>query len=456
MFVSEQNFSLPVQQGQGDLIEYFRQACRFRLEKGSVPIRFAVTASDANEYKCEIGAVEDIEPALALNENSIFDFRRRETEDATSFNAVFLVPTGIGAEIGGHSGDATPAARLLAESCDQLILHPNVVNASDINEAPENSLYLEGSVITRLMMGTIGLQRTRANRLLVVIDGDHEDIFVNATLNSVNAARACYGAHIADVLKMTPPVRLTGSMSEAGGASGTIENLAYLFEVLAARRQDYDAVAIASVVDIVDGSVFGYFTSDGTEVNPWGGVEAMLTHAVSAEFDVPSAHAPMMEGQDIAVADLGQVDPRMAAEAVSMTFLNCVLKGLQKSPKIISDASLFNRAEIFTASNVSCLVIPGGCLGLPTLAALEQDIPVIAVKENRNLMQNDLGTLPWQPGQYFEVENYLEASGVINALKSGIEVSTLRRPLGQIKSQEVKIEQQEPMPRPDDGKTNIG
>jgi hypothetical protein len=101
-------------------------------------------------------------------------------------------------------------------------------------------------------------------------------------------------------------------------------------------------------------------------------------------------------------------------------------------------------------------VIPGGCLGLPTLAALEQDIPVIAVKENRNLMQNDLGTLPWQPGQYFEVENYLEASGVINALKSGIEVSTLRRPLGQIKSQEVKIEQQEPMPRPDDGKTNIG
>ena len=456
MFVSEQSFSLPAQQGQSDLIDYFRQACRFRLDKGSVPIRFAVTASDAQEYKCEIGAAEDVNSATALNENSIFDFRRRETEDTSSFNAVFLVPTGIGAEIGGHAGDATPGARMLAQSCDELILHPNAVNASDINEAPENSLYLEGSVITRLMMGSIGLQRVRSNRLLVVIDGDHEDIFVNATLNSVDAARACYGVHIVDVLKMIPPVRLAGAFSEAGRAAGTVENLDYLFEVLAERRQDYDAVAIASIIDIPDGSVLEYFASDGTEVNPWGGVEAMLTHAISAEYDVPSAHAPMMEGQDIANADLGQVDPRMAAEAVSMTFLNCVMKGLQKSPKIISDASLFNRPEIFTASNVSCLVIPEGCLGLPTLAALEQGIPVIAVKENRNLMRNELAALPWKPGQYFEAESYLEASGVINALKAGIEIGTLRRPLGQTKPQIVSRERQETIPRPGDGKTNIG
>jgi len=249
---------------------------------------------------------------------------------------------------------------------------------------------------------------------------------------------------------------LAGAFSEAGRAAGTVENLDYLFEVLAERRQDYDAVAIASIIDIPDGSVLEYFASDGTEVNPWGGVEAMLTHAISAEYDVPSAHAPMMEGQDIANADLGQVDPRMAAEAVSMTFLNCVMKGLQKSPKIISDASLFNRPEIFTASNVSCLVIPEGCLGLPTLAALEQGIPVIAVKENRNLMRNELAALPWKPGQYFEAESYLEASGVINALKAGIEIGTLRRPLGQTKPQIVSRERQETIPRPGDGKTNIG
>jgi hypothetical protein len=35
-----------------------------------------------------------------------------------------------------------------------------------------------------------------------------------------------------------------------------------------------------------------------------------------------------------------------------------------------------NRPGVFTAADVSCLVIPDGCLGLPTLAALEQGIPV--------------------------------------------------------------------------------
>ena len=57
-------------------------------------------------------------------------------ETSLDFNVVLIVPTGIGAEIGGHSGDATPAAILLSEVADSLITHPNVVNASDINELP--------------------------------------------------------------------------------------------------------------------------------------------------------------------------------------------------------------------------------------------------------------------------------------------------------------------------------
>ena len=79
-----------------------------------------------------------------------------------------LIPTGIGCEIGGHAGDATPVARLLSSSCDNLITHPNVFNASDLNEMPENSLYVEGSTICRLMMGTVGLQPVRSNRILAV------------------------------------------------------------------------------------------------------------------------------------------------------------------------------------------------------------------------------------------------------------------------------------------------
>lgn len=443
MSVSEQKIVLPFNQTQKGLIEYFKQSFKFRLDPNDIPIRFAVTEYDKQGYVCEIGTLQEKSSYGDIEIPSIFNFRHRNTEDITSFNAVFVIPTGIGAEIGGHAGDGTPVARMLAESCDTIILHPNVVNASDINEAPENSLYLEGSVITRLLMGTIGLQRTRSNRILVVIDGDHEDIFVNATLNSVNAARACYGVQISDVLKLIPPVRLKAEYSESGRSTGKIDNLSFLFEELAKRRDDFDAVAIASVVDITDGSVLGYFGGDGETVNPWGGVEAMLTHAISIVFNVPSAHAPMMESQEIASADLGVTDPRMAAEAVSMTFLNCVLKGLHKSPQIISDTNLFNRPEVITASNISCLIIPDGCLGLPTLAALEQGIPVIAVKENRNLMKNDLSLLPWRPDQFHLVENYLEASGVINALKAGIAMDSLRRPIFQTETHEINNSQTE-------------
>ena len=85
-----------------------------------------------------------------------------------------------------------------------------------------------------------------------------------------------------------------------------------------------------------------------------------------------------------------------------------------------------------TVRDISCLVIPDQCLGLPTLAALEQGIPVIAVKENQNLMKNDLTALPWAKGQLHVVENYWEAAGVLGALRAGIDPPSVRRPLRSI------------------------
>ena len=115
--------------------------------------------------------------------------------------------------------------------------------------------------------------------------------------------------------------------------------------------------------------------------------------------------------------------------AVSLTFLQCTLKGLHHSPRIVTNTEALREAGVITAADVSCLVIPDKCIGLPTLAALEQGIPVIAVRENKNLMGNDLQVLPWAPGQFHLVENYWEAVGVMTAIKSGIAPSTLRRPL---------------------------
>lgn len=44
------------------------------------------------------------------------------------YTSVMIVPTGVGASIGGFAGDALPVARTLASVVDCLISHPNVTN----------------------------------------------------------------------------------------------------------------------------------------------------------------------------------------------------------------------------------------------------------------------------------------------------------------------------------------
>ncbi len=429
MYLFEKEFSIPWLPGQQGLLKYFDEQIGHRLSGKERPIRFAVTRTDSEDYRCEVGVLRCDDGEFAHDWDSIFRFQRRKTESSKSFNVALVVPTGIGAEIGGHAGDATPVARLLAELCDTLITHPNVVNASDINEIPENALYVEGSVLTRLIMGKIGLSKPRSNRILVVIEEHREPLFVNAAINSVSAARTSCGLRCPLVVRLSPAVRLIPEYTASGSAAGRIEDLEGLLEVLDEHRGEYDAVAIASVIHVPERYHMEYFRSRGQMINPWGGVEAMLTHTVSSLYNVPSAHSPMLESTAVANADPGVVDPRMAAEAVSTAFLQCILKGLMKSPRIVTDADEMAHHSTLTVSDISCLVIPDGCIGLQTLAALEQGIPVIAVRENKNLMANDLAELPWSADQLFIVENYLEAAGVIGALKAGIAPESVRRPI---------------------------
>lgn len=440
MKLVEKEILVPAALGHRDLIAHINEAVTASLGDGGIPVRFAITRLDDVHYQCALGMLEAPELPERETPDSLFRFVPRRLERTGAFNAVFLVPTGIGAKIGGHAGDATPAARVLAEACDRLVLHPNVVNASDLNEMPENAFYVEGSTITRLLMGTAGLQPVRSNRVLVIIDAHKIDMFANDTVNAVSAARATYGLDCPVVVKLDPPLRMAGELTESGRAAGVVEGLERVRSVLEEYDGTFDAMAIASVIDVDDEYHEKYFHSDGDLINPWGGVEAMLTHALSLLYDIPTAHSPMLESFKVANFDLGLVDPRLAAEAVSLTFLQCMLKGLQRSPRIVTDPETMRETGIFTAADVSCLVIPDKCIGLPTLAALEQGIPVIAVRENDNLMQNDLATLPWAPGQLHVVENYWEAVGVMTALKAGIAPASLRRPLEATRLETKKLE----------------
>jgi hypothetical protein len=407
-------------------IAHFACAVKDQLEPNEWPVRFVVSKTEAGFHHCELGVLRC---DTGLPRRSIFDFEQRRSASRAGFNAVLMVPTGVHAEVGGHAGDAGPAARLLAGVCDRLVTHPNVVNGSDINEMPENAFYVEGSVLCRLLMGTAGLQPVRANRVLLAIDRHEDEAFTTAAINAYNAARACYGLDGPRVVVLDPPVRLVSEYTSSGRAAGRVENFGGFVQALEPFAGEFDALAISSVIEVPPEFHQDYFASEGEMVNPWGGVEAIFTHALSLLNDVPSAHSPMLESAEIEENDPGIVDPRLAAEAVSYTFLQCILKGLMRSPRIVSDREAMRESGVFTVRDVSALVIPDGCLGLPVLAALEQGIPVVAVRDPSNLMRNSLEHLPWAGGQFQVVANYLEAAGVLVALRQGVALDTLRRPL---------------------------
>jgi hypothetical protein len=397
------------------------------LDPSHVPIRLAVTGLGPGGYRCELGVVSGLPAASRRSAPSIFELRPRAAEEASSFTTVFVVPTGIGSSIGGHAGDATPAAQLLASVSDTLVTHPNVVNASDVNELPANALYVEGSVLARLLMGTVGLAPVRANRVLAVADAHPDALFSDQLLNAVNAARSSFALTCPRVVLLDPPLPVESVYAASGRATGRVRELERLFDVLDRYRSEYDAVAISTQVSVDPRTRIDYYGSRGEVLNPWGGVEAILTHAVSALYGLPTAHSPMLESRDVAGLEFGVVDPRMAAEVISITFFVSVLKGLQRSPRIVEARG--PARGLLTVEQVSCLVAPDGAVGLPTLAALEQGIPVIAVRENENVLENDLRALPWPHGQLHVVDNYWEAAGVVACLRAGIDPAAVRRPL---------------------------
>jgi hypothetical protein len=221
-------------------------------------------------------------------------------------------------------------------------------------------------------------------------------------------------------------------ITETGRAAGRLENLERLVEILDALEGRYNAIALSSVIKYPPQSVVEYFMGGANGVNPWGGVEAMLTHVVSSLYNLPSAHAPQMAPE---VFDAfpeegsGVVEPSMAAEVVSRAFIHCVFKGLQQSPQLVTSSEGMMHPSVLSAADVSCVVMPERCFGLPALAALEQGIPVILVKDQQNVMKNDLTTLPWRPGQLHVVDDYLQAAGLLCAMRGGVAVDSLSRPL---------------------------
>ncbi len=316
--------------------------------------------------------------------------------------AVLIIPTGIGAEIGGHAGDGNPVAKLLASVCDTLITHPNVVNASDINEMTDNTLYVEGSHLDRFLSGEIELRKVLSNRVLVAVNPPIHP----QTINAVSAARATIGADL-EIVVLETPLKMIAT-KEKGRASGIVEGWQELCAQVA--QYEFDALAITSPIEVERSVAIEYLEHGG--VNPWGGVEAKASKLIARALNKPVAHAPTENGTLQGFNEV--VDPRMAAEMVSVCYLHCVLKGLHKAPRIGRGLSV---------GDVDCLITPVDCVGPPHHACIDRGIPIIAVRENITCLNDKM------PDSFIQVANYIEAAGLLSAMKAGVSMESLRRPI---------------------------
>jgi len=384
-----------------------------RGSEKSIRIVAEKTDPDTNHIHYSINCLSKSDFGSYTDLSDMFNSKRKLDD---KFRVALLIPTGLGASVGGHAGDGGSTARLFASVCDELVTHPNVVNGCDFNEMTDNTMYVEGYTLSRYIMGQIGLQKPSQNRVLVVVDGSADPVYVTAAINVVNAARVSYGLNCPEIVVMKEPFTMTSTWSEEGRAVGEIDGIDRLLTILDRRHGSYDAVAITSLTHIPEEVRNHYYAKGG--VNPWGGVESMLTHAVSHCFSVPCAHAPMMESQEVENLDFGVVDPRWASETVSLTYLPCVLKGLNKAPRIIE-----------SSSDVDCMVMPRRCFGIPTLAAHKRGIPIIAVEDKLEVGGIDCCDYV----DAIRAKNYLEAAGIVSALRSGISIESLRRPIKSVK-----------------------
>ncbi|MBK8190561.1 MAG: DUF3326 domain-containing protein [Vampirovibrionales bacterium] len=345
------------------------------------------------------------------------------------FIAAMLIPTGIGARIGGFGGDATPWLNLLATCCDTIITHPNVANAAVFQQLPPNALYVEGYALDRFWMGELALRPTRSNRVGVILDAGVEPRMRTLHLNAIHAVQTVYGVCISSVEETAQPLSLSLHDDPSGAASGSVTTLEPL--LAACRRaiaNGAQALAIAARMPPSDSNAY----KAGNDVDPIAGLEALLSHAVSEAFGLPCAHAPVFDEADAAPAMDTLVDPRAASEFIAPTFLPCVLTGLARAPQLApTRQNALAQGErppaTILAQDVSALIVPADALGGAAVwQALERDIAVIAVQDNATRMRVDAAALG-APRGIIEAASYFEAAGVLQALRHGVASAQVTR-----------------------------
>lgn len=341
------------------------------------------------------------------------------------FVTALIIPTGVGASIGGYAGDASSLLPLFASISDTLITHPNVANAACFQNLPSNALYVEGYALDQFFKHQILLSPVHQNKIGVILDAGIEGGMKILHRNTVNAVKTTYGVSIVGVIETDEPLGLQLLQTDTGRSTGEVNNLETLFKACEKLiTQGATALAICSQMPPLPETENKQYQS-GQGVDPIAGIEAMISHAVVAQFGLPAANAPVFTWEEAEPVKTHLVDVKSAAEFIVPTFLPCVLQGLNKAPQLLPLQQQLSSKSIkpynLGLEDLSALVIPESCLGnVPVLACLENNTPVLAVKNNTTVMQADYDTLGLN--DVYLCENYMEALGLLLAIKQGIQL----------------------------------
>lgn len=287
----------------------------------------------------------------------------------------FIVPTGIGASIGGYAGDASPYAAKFSE-ISKLIVNPNVVNAGCFSGINKNMFYVEGYSIDEFFKGNLNLVPSEKNKIGVVFDRAIPQDVLNIHINTINAVKCVYGIDVSQWILTEEAAGVDFKIEANGISTGSVRNIKTILE--ASKKllnSDCNAIALVCLFEEPEDDNPQY--SQGVGTDPVGGVEAVISHYISKELKVPCAHSPAFADYNI-YPDL--VDGRAASEYVTPTFLPCILLGLSNAPLLSNEAGI-------SILDLDYLVMPYDSLGsIPVFEAVKRGINVFAVKENNTAL----------------------------------------------------------------------
>ncbi|KAJ0430827.1 hypothetical protein HanRHA438_Chr17g0837391 [Helianthus annuus] len=340
------------------------------------------------------------------------------------YTSVLIVPTGVGASIGGYAGDALPVARTLASVADCVISHPNVLNAAMLYWPMPNVLYVEGYALDRFAENLWALQPVHQNKVGLVLDAGIEEDLRIRHLQVVDAARASLGLPILEYIVTDTPLEVEKWVDPKNGqATGRIkhpDSLLRAVQSLCDRSVNAVAVVARFPDDDVD-DVDEYRQGKGIDL--LAGVEAIISHLVVKNFRMPCAHAPALLPPPLTQS----LCPKSAAEELGYTFLPCVLAGLANAPQYLTNKFNFQENGCIVANDVDSIILPAdACGGDAVLAfASKKTKPVIICVQENETVLNDT---PDKLGiDVIKVSNYWEAIGVVAAHKAGVDPNALRR-----------------------------